>query len=68
MSGLNTSVEWMEVVKGNEERRQFPICFAAADDKHLGIICPKQEGLLFYNCKGFHSIVLKSLLIFIKNL
>ena len=58
----------MEFVKGNEKRWQFPNCFGEADGKYIGINCRKQEGLQFYDCKGFHSIVLKPLLIFITNL
>ena len=38
-------------------RWQFPNCYAAADGRHVGIICPPNSGSEFYNYKGFCNIV-----------
>ena len=50
--------EWEYIIDQTKTRWQFPNCFAAADGKHIGIICPKESGSQFYNYKGFFSIAL----------
>ena len=41
--------EWLEIMKRTNERWQFPNSYAAADGKHVGIICPKHAGSEYYN-------------------
>ena len=53
-----TKGEWESIIRETELRWQYPNCFAAADGKHIGIICPKQSGSEFFNYKGFFSVVL----------
>lgn len=58
MSVPKTRAEWMEKINGSYERWQFPNCYAGADGKHVGILCPEHSGSQYYNYKGFFSIVL----------
>ena len=58
MNCPSTKQEWEYIVDQTNSRWQFPNYFAAADGKHIGIICPKNSGSQFYNYKGFFSIVL----------
>ena len=51
--------EWEYLIEQTNERWPLPICFAAVDGKHVGIICPKHSGSEFYNYKGFYGIVLQ---------
>ena len=36
----------------------FPHCLGAIDGKHVAITCPQKGGSLFYNYKGWHSVIL----------
>lgn len=42
------------------EKWNFPNCVGAIDGKHIRIICPAASGTMFYNFKGFHSVVLQA--------
>ena len=51
----------MEVVRGFEEVWGFPQCFGVIDGSHIPILAPHGRATDYYNCKGFHSIVLQAL-------
>ena len=54
----STSEEWENISKQFEEQWNFPHVIGAIDGKHIRIECPKKSGTLYYNYKGFYSIVL----------
>ena len=50
--------DWKEISKEFEELWNFPHCLGAIDGKHVSIQCPLKSGSLYYNYKGYFSIVL----------
>ena len=54
----NTAEIWREHAAMALERWQIPNCIGAADGKHVSIQHPQASGSLFYNYKGFYSIVM----------
>lgn len=51
----------LEVVKGFEDRCDFPQCFGSIDGPHTPILPPVNDARDYYNRKGFHSIVIQAL-------
>ena len=54
----STKDEWMKIINKTYEKWNFPNAYAAADGNHILIIRQNNVSSEFYNCKGFHSIVL----------
>jgi hypothetical protein len=50
--------EWLAIAAGFEDVWQLPRCVGADDGKHFCILHPRNSGSVFYNYKGYHSIVL----------
>ncbi len=53
--------EWTAIADLFSQKWQFHHALGALDGKHVAIQCPKKGGSLYYNYKGFHSIVLLGL-------
>lgn len=52
---------WKEVAKGFSQRWNYPLCLGSLDGKHVRIARPPNSGSLYYNYKGFYSIILFAL-------
>ena len=53
-----SEVDWLNISDGFLEDWDMVHCIGAIDGKHVAIECPKNSGSLYYNYKGFFSIVL----------
>ena len=49
---------WLKVAKGFEKLWHMPNCLGALDGKHFNLKKTPYSGSIFYNYKGFFSIVL----------
>ena len=56
-----TAEGWKAVAAGFSDKWQLHHALGAIDGKHVIIKCPKKEGSLYHDYKGFHSIILMAL-------
>lgn len=56
-----TPAEWKAIAEGFYNKWNMPHCIGAIDGKHVALQCPQSCGSLYYNYKGFHSIVLMAI-------
>ena len=50
--------EWMQIAERFKNRWDFPHVLGSVDGKHVRIAKPRRSGSLFYNYKGYFSVVL----------
>ena len=53
-----TTEGWKQVASGFSSKWNIPHAVGAIDGKHVAIRCPPHGGSIYFNYKGFHSIVL----------
>lgn len=58
---IPTEDDWKKIAEYNSSRWNFPNCIGAIDGKHVRIKCPGRSGSLYFNYKGFFSIVLMAI-------
>ena len=56
-----TSAEWKGVATEFSSWRNFHHTLGAIDGKHVAVSCPRNGRSVYYNYKGFHSIILFAL-------
>ena len=61
MKGPTTPEEWRAISDKFVERWNFPHTCGELDGKHVNCKCPPNSGSLYYNYKGFYSVVLMAL-------
>lgn len=47
------------VIKGFEDNLGFPQCVGVVDGTHIPVMSPVECPADYYNCKGFHSIIMQ---------
>ena len=52
---------WKRIEEGFRVRWNFPNCIGSLDGKHIALQAPPNSGSVFYNYKGFFSVVLLAL-------
>ncbi|XP_054015918.1 uncharacterized protein LOC128896575, partial [Hylaeus anthracinus] len=58
---LPTTEEWKTIASDFYNKWNFTNCIGCIDGKHIRMKCPKQTGSIYYNYKGFYSIVLQGI-------
>ena len=58
MTPPTTPIQWRPIAEGFMRRWNFPHTLVAIDGKHVAIKKPPRSGTLYYNYKGFFSVIL----------
>ena len=58
MATPRSSREWKKIAHEFEQRWQFPHVIGCVDGKHIRIERPSKSGSMFFNYKGYFSLVL----------
>lgn len=53
------SDDWKRIAEEFHSRWNYPHCLGCIDGKHIRVKCPRRSGSLYYNYKGFFSVVLQ---------
>ena len=56
-----TPDDWKKIAKEFGHRWNLHHCVGALDGKHIAIQCPARAGSMYYNYKGYHSLILMAL-------
>ena len=56
-----TEEQWTEVAQGLSDKWNFHHCCGCIDGKHVRMQAPPHSGSLYYNYKGFYSIIMLAL-------
>lgn len=58
---LPAEEDWKNIASEFYNKWNFPNCIGCIDGKHIRIKCPKETGTMYYNYKGYFSVVLQGI-------